>query len=130
MKSLKFVVLFVFAAALVSCSSDDDNSADHLNQENLIGTYKLESFNREEIRKVDDGFDTEYVKTQEGENTSGLSYDFQEDNVLLKDGNFRISQKEVKDGNEDTAKDTSYIEDFRDIELEYILDEEENEITI
>lgn len=130
MKKLKMFTTFTVMALFISCSSDDEMIDNNdLNQEDLIGEYKLQSFNKEIVSTFQtDGFETVVTTTQEG-GTYGLTYDFTEENTLIKDGNFYVSQIKQRNDEEETM-DSTFIKSFHEKEVSYVLDEDHKELTI
>lgn len=127
MKKLKFIVLFALVAGFVGCSSDDDNGSNKLNQENLIGTYNLKSFESKDVKQVEvEGFEVKTTTTSEGD-TFSLTYDFDENNKVTLDGNYRVTQKKKQGSN---TTDTTFIRNYNNEEFSYNLNQDEKTLTI
>lgn len=130
MKKLKFIVLFALAAAFVGCSSDDDNGGSNkYTQENLIGEYKMESYEATEIKKVqlDPDFDPIKTTTTYKGQTFNLDYIFKSNNKVVLDGNFLMKEKK-KQGN--TTNEDEYIINYNNEERSYSVNQGDKTLTI
>ncbi len=128
MKLTKLFSILLIAVVSFSCSKSDDSSdAYQFNKDNLTGTYSLNSFKSKEIKTIKvEGFDVVTTIVSTGD-TFDMMYKFDSNNVLTKDGTYRVT--EVKTLGGETSQET-YIIDLDGETESYSVNANTTELTI
>ena len=98
MKLLKNIFALIIIVSLASCSSDDDNNAYLLTNENVAGTYDVVLLNTKEVQTTDvNGVDIITETTTTG-STFQLEILFSENGNVLMDGEYVVNYRVVVAG--------------------------------
>ncbi len=127
MKLLKPIFLVVMVVSLFSCKSDDDNDNQYLlTYENLAGTHSLDFLESEEVQtRIFNDLPSVSTISVVGD-TFQVNLIFTEDGNYSIEGQYRITETTVQDGN--TVTDTEII--LIDEEGTYSIDAIDLTITI
>ncbi len=133
MKVLKFFVLFVFATAMISCSSDDNDTPTYeFNQENLTGTYdNMKNYQSVYKKTVNlgNGISTSVTVILSFDYAQNIVYNFAPDNTLTRTGVIAAIKTVKKDDEVINTKDTIINLDLLD-DVSYTVNEGNKTITI
>ncbi len=125
MKLVKFIVLFVFAITITSCSDDDPIYL--LNQQNLVGTYHVTDLQAQSIATGEFlGSPITITSKMEG-STFNMTYHFNTDSTVVINGSFLVTEHKDING---TPKDTTYIVTKNNEKKTYSINPVTDELTI
>ncbi len=128
MKLTKLIFLFILSVVVISCSKDDDNDTSYdYNKDNLTGTYKLISYQSQEVETVNvSGFDVVTTTTSTGD-TFDVTAVFASNNTVTLDGSYRVTET-VTQGNQSTTD--AYIVVLSNETSGYVVNAATTELTI